>query len=448
MLSHRLCPIAVSPFLFDLLPLLIFVIMNKNYFVFVLIFCFFINNISGQNTTIPDPNFEQALIDLNIDSDNTINQSVATVDISGITNLGIYNKGIADLTGIQDFISLTQLNCGSNQITSIDLSQNIALEKLYCANNTLLTSIDVSLNTALWLLNIANSQISDIDLSNNLALKEFSCQSSEFSSIDVSNNTELTWLKCDYNMLTNLDLSQNLALTDLYCNNNPLTNLVVSNNINLRNLICYSTGLTGIDVSQNTALISLNCYSNLLTNVDVSNNTNLMQLRCYNNQITSLDLSLNTALTSLFCYDNLLTSLDVRNGNNTSLIFFNAENNNALECIQVDDETAANTSQASYANWVKDAAAFYSEDCESALSVDDELLEQGLSYYPNPVHDVLTINSKILLTKVELYSILGKKVKEISSEFESIKVNDLSHGIYLVKIETELGIVFKRLIKK
>ena len=436
------------PFLSYLLPLLILAIMNKNYLVFVFLFCFFISNISGQTTLIPDLNFEQALIDLNIDSDNTINQSVATDDISGITNLAIYNKGIADLTGIQDFISLTQLNCGSNQVTSIDLSQNIALEKLYCANNTLLTSIDVSLNTALWLLNIANSQISDIDLSNNLALKEFSCQNSEFSSIDASNNTALTWLKCDYNMLTNLDLSQNLALTDLYCNNNPLTNLVVNNNINLRNLICYSTGLTSIDVSQNTALINLNCYSNLLTNIDVSNNTNLMQLRCYNNQITSLDLSLNTALTSLFCYDNLLTSLDVKNGNNTSLIFFNAENNNALECIQVDDETAANTSQASYANWVKDAVAFYSEDCESALSVEEELLEQGLSYYPNPVHDVLTINSKIPLTKVELYSILGKKVKEISSEFETISVNDLSDGIYLVKIESELGIVFKRLIKK
>ena len=411
-------------------------------------FCFIINNISGQTTTIPDPNFEQALIDLNIDSDNTINQSVATADISGIINLGIYNKGIADLTGIQDFISLKQLNCGSNQITSIDLSQNTALEKLYCANNTLLTSIDVSQNTALWLLNIANSQISNIDLSNNLALKEFSCQSSEFTSIDVSNNTALTWLKCDYNMLTSLNLTQNLALTDLYCNNNPLTGLDVSNNINLRNIICYSIGLTSIDVSQNTALINLHCYSNLLTNIDVSNNPNLMQLRCYDNQITNLDLSLNTALTGLFCYNNSLISLDVKNGNNTSLTFFNAENNNSLECIQVDDEIAANASQASYTNWFKDATAFYSEDCESALAVEEELLEQVLSYYPNPVHDVLTIDSKIPLTNVELYSILGKKVKEISSEFESIRVNDLADGIYLMKIESELGTVYKRLIKK
>ena len=118
-----------------------------------------------------------------------------------------------------------------------------------------------------------------------------------------------------------------------------------------------------------------------------------------------------------------------------------------LECIQVDDETAANASQASYTNWVKEATTFYSEDCESALAVEEELLEQILSYYPNPVHNFLTIDSNTLLTKVEIYSTLGKKVKEIRSEFETISVNDLSDGIYLVKIESKLGTIFKRLIK-
>jgi len=421
--------------------------MKKNYLALALIFLVF-GNIYSQTTAIPDANFEQALIDLNIDKDGVINQSVATADISGLTNLAIYNKGIADLTGIQDFISLTQLNCGSNQITSIDLSQNIALERLFCANNTFLTSIDVSQNTALWLLNISNSQISSIDLSKNLDLKEFSCQGSQFSSIDVSNNKALTWLKCDYNILSNLDLTQNLALTDLYCNNNPLTGLDLSNNINLLSLTCSSAGLTSIDVSQNTALINLNCYSNLLTSLDVSNNTNLRQLRCYENQITSLDLSLNTALTAVFCYDNLLTSLDAKNGNNTSLTFFNAENNISLDCIQVDDELAANAAQAPYTNWIKDDAATYSEDCQTFLGVEYELLSQAITFYPNPVTNYLTIDSAIPLVKIEIYSVIGKKVKEVNSNFESILTSSLSNGIYIVRMFSEKGLITKRLIKK
>lgn len=67
--------------------------------------------------------------------------------------------------------------------------------------------------------------------------------------------------------------------------------------------------------------------------------------------------------------------------------------------------------------------------------------------YPNPVTNKLTIDSRMSLSRVEIYSILGKKMNEINIEFESISVEDLSEGIYLVKIESELGFVYKRLIK-
>jgi len=41
--------------------------------------------------SIPDSNFKQALIELGIDSDGTMNQSVLTSDISGVTSLfGIF----------------------------------------------------------------------------------------------------------------------------------------------------------------------------------------------------------------------------------------------------------------------------------------------------------------------------------------------------------------------
>ena len=64
----------------------------------------------GQNTLIPDPNFEQALIDLGYDT-APINGSVLTATISGVTNLSVQNKNISDLTGIEDFTALTELYC-------------------------------------------------------------------------------------------------------------------------------------------------------------------------------------------------------------------------------------------------------------------------------------------------------------------------------------------------
>ena len=85
----------------------------------------------SQNTHIPDYNFEQALIDLVIDSDGVINNSVLTSDISGVTTLAVNNRGINDLTGIEDFISLTSLTCYSNPLGSLDISQNTALEFVF-----------------------------------------------------------------------------------------------------------------------------------------------------------------------------------------------------------------------------------------------------------------------------------------------------------------------------
>ena len=88
----------------------------------------------SQITLIPDPNFEQGLIDLGYDT-APINGSVTTANISNVTSLEVGYRNIADLTGIEDFTDLTILSCDNNQLTSIDLSNNTALEYLFCANN-------------------------------------------------------------------------------------------------------------------------------------------------------------------------------------------------------------------------------------------------------------------------------------------------------------------------
>src|SRR5690348_14990124 len=99
------------------------------------VLCFTIVLISttvhAQVTLIPDPKFEQALIDLGLDT-GPVNGSVPRVNIKDVTSIDVANRNITDLTGIQDFVSLTRLLCNTNNLTKLDISKNVLLTGLLC----------------------------------------------------------------------------------------------------------------------------------------------------------------------------------------------------------------------------------------------------------------------------------------------------------------------------
>ncbi len=208
------------------------------------------------NTNSPDANFRTIVeyYDTNKDS------SLSDTEIAAVEEIACYDKGISNLKGIEYFTALRSLNCGRNQLTSLDVSKNTALTKLYCKKNQL-TVLDVSKNTALTYLR---------------------CNDNQLTSLDVSKNTALTYLRCNYNQLTSLDVSKNTALTKLYCSNNQLTSLDVSKNTALTGLGCAGNQLTALDVSKNISLTDLDCDENQLTSLDVSN-TNVDELDCRGN---------------------------------------------------------------------------------------------------------------------------------------------------------------------
>jgi hypothetical protein len=160
--------------------------------------------------------------------------------------------------------------------------------------------------------------------------------------------------------------------------------------------------------------------------------------------LTSLDLSQNTDLRILNCESNNLSLLNVKNGNNAAINTFNATGNVNLFCIDVDDVVNA---MINWSNFI-DPQTSFSEDCATFLGVDDEILNEGLKIYPNPVSDILSVESKLPLKKIEIYSILGQRVKEINSGFSSISTNNFSRGIFLIKIYSEKGVTVRKLIKQ
>ncbi len=62
---------------------------------------------------------------------------------------------------------------------------------------------------------------------------------------------------------------------------------------------------------------------------------------------------------------------------------------------------------------------------------------------------VLTVKAESIPRKVEIFSITGKLVKVVKSDFNSIPINELQSGnMYLVKVSLDKGTVVKKIIKK
>lgn len=236
-------------------------------------------------TNFPDKAFRDFLTTQSYGEDGVLTEN----EITGVTEMYLTNKGISNLKGIEYFKNLYVLQCDSNQLTSLDLSSNTALQYLKCKSNKL-TSLDITKNTALlWL----------------------DCWANYLTSLDVTQNTALYYLDCDGNKLKTLDVSNNVNLTKLYCPRNWLTTLDISHNTALIEFECMENKLTSLDVSHNPALDYLNCGNNKLTSINLSQNTALQQISVYSNQLTSLDVSKNTVLKRLDCRDNYLRGQDM-----------------------------------------------------------------------------------------------------------------------------------------
>lgn len=83
-------------------------------------------------------------------------------------------------------------------------------------------------------------------------------------------------------------------------------------------------------------------------------------------------------------------------------------------------------------------------------SLEDQALDQAIKFYPNPASHFISIDSKISLERVEIYSVLGKLVKSVKSDFNSISISELASGnLYVVKaFSEEGGIAVRKLIKQ
>lgn len=141
-------------------------------------------------TNFPDGAFRQYVADnFDKDKDGALNQT----ERNAVKEIRINNSGCTSLQGLKYFSKLTDLLCGDNNLTELDVSENPELVRLICYNNSL-TSLNLNKNTKLGSLN---------------------CNNNKLTVLDLRENKSLSWLRCKNNCLTSLDLRNNPQIGDL-----------------------------------------------------------------------------------------------------------------------------------------------------------------------------------------------------------------------------------------
>jgi hypothetical protein len=171
---------------------------------------------NSQIVNIPDPNFKNAILLQNPDIDANNDGEIQVSEAEATDDLSVNGANINDLTGIEAFINITFLDCSSNNLTSIDVSNNTALEIFECYEN----------------------QLTTIDISNNPEIYQFECRFNQLTTIDIGNNPNLVLLSIGDNNIPQLDLGNNPSLFILECRNMPIQELDLSNNTVLESLVC------------------------------------------------------------------------------------------------------------------------------------------------------------------------------------------------------------------
>ena len=409
---------------------------------------------NAQIVNIPDTNFKNKLLSANTSNliAEDINGLNIVIDINNdgeiqisealdVYQLRIIACNISDLTGIEAFVNLTHLYCKENNLTTLDISNNTELILLNCIYNNL-NSLDTSNNIELVSLTCGdNNNLNMLDISNNVKLDLLWCGNSNITNLDLSNNILLTNLSCGFNPGLSLDLSNNPALTDLTCMRNH-TNVDVTNNPALINLSCYYNNLTALDLSNNPNLAILSCMYNNLTTLDISNCPDLFYLNCVNNNFTTLDLSSCSLLRQFYCNDiPNLEYINLKNGNNHNLSV-STEDLPSLTDVCVDElgSDLTDTILSSTGHSVN----FYT-DCSTLNLIKTDFL--SFSVYPTPTDNILNIKSTTEISKIEIYSKLGQLIKETTGN--KVDISNLTQGLYFVKVEDINGnFGVKKIVKK
>ncbi len=400
-----------------------------------------LHNGNSSSSTI-DLSQNLSLKNIYITDAESLQQLILPTDSSLLTHLTVTQTIIENLD-VSSLTNLIKLDCSSNQISTLTLGNNNLLEELYCGGNPI-NSLNLSGLVSLKNINCSNSNLTSLNTSSNSLLERVYCQNNMINgNLDLSLNPAITFLRCYENNINNITFSQQNNLHWLHAGNNPINSIDLTNFNQLWHLTLGNTNINQIDLNNNPYLEYLVLSNNNLGTIDLSNNSNLVHLYLDNTQLSQIDLNQQTQLQILSVSNNNLSSLDLRNitvlNDFTSL---NTINNPSLSCAYISNKNHT------FVSLNKDSHTFLVEtevECQQALSNTEELLENTITIYPNPVNEMLTVTSNSPINNLVLIDSSGKIINKCNN-CNSISVNKTAPGFYFLKINKQTKTIVKKII--
>ncbi|HLO56790.1 MAG TPA: T9SS type A sorting domain-containing protein [Saprospiraceae bacterium] len=246
--------------------------------------------------------------------------------------------------------------------------------------------IDIEEALKIISLDLSNKQISSLEgIGNFKNLERLYCLQNEIITLNLQELSNLTFLSCGTNQLSILNIQELDNLEYVYCNNNLLTTINVKGLVNLK---------------------TLDCNTNQLINLDVQELANLKTLRCYKNHLTALYLK-EAKL-------------------NHTLLF---QENPELSYICCDEDRITE---------IKNMAIANGQNCEvdSECSVTNtQDLYTNINTYPNPVSDILYLDTNDHWSKAEIFDIAGRVMRSVNLHSSSMDVSGLENGTYFIRLK-------------
>ncbi len=273
---------------------------------------------------IPDQNFKTVLNEhLGYTAPESETHNPTDYELSTITDLNAYNRGITDITGAEYLVNCLAMDFGSNSILAESGSQNgdpyNGMDEVEMIDSDPRLSYEFTIPTP------ENYEGEKNDLSNfsvlagltqltHLYINNTGCSDIGF----LSGLINLTDLYIGYNSITNISVLANLSgLRNLSLNSNPISD--ISPISGLANLYYLSNSYNNISdlsyVSTLTNLQYLYVYGNGINNLaPIQNLNNLSRLGISSNNITDASLLVNkTSLVRLYMGNNPIGDLSFLN---------------------------------------------------------------------------------------------------------------------------------------
>lgn len=467
--------------------------MSKKIFSFILLNIFTIS--FSQNVNIPDSYFKELLVWINANNyyAKDLNGQYTKIDINGDGEIQVseaenisylstaYEFNLTDITGIEAFKNLTELNIEqTTKLKNLALSNNTKLKKIKGLYNQALESIDIKNCVLLEDLDLLSTKINLINLSQNINLKNLVI-TGNFNSLDLSKNVLLEKIRIGSDNLTSLNLnncnklaqiridSDNLnvfnfsilqgldkvdfintkitsadfsysPVSEIYFEN-PVLNLnslkLPEQNSNLKFLFISKSSINNIDLTNSLNLESFYFSSDIISNLNFSKNIKLKTVVINNsNLITTINTSYNTNLETfnIFRLPNL-TSISIKNGKQQTF------GEGFLECPKLSYVCCDESEKAYF-----EAKNIQTVVTDCLLSTQENTSLIDFKIYPNPSSDYLNFNHKI--ESIKVFDIQGKLVLNRKINSNNLNVSELKNGVYVLEVFSENKKSSQKFIKK